>query len=78
MWFFTEPALLLSMDLITPPLWISLDIISDGKRYERIEDNGETVEEGRLIGRKLHEIAFDLIEEARQSLGIEDHYYNNN
>ncbi|WFN37734.1 hydroxymethylbilane synthase [Methanomicrobium antiquum] len=50
----------------------------DGKRYERIEDNGETVEEGRLIGRKLHEIAFDLIEEARQSLGIEDHYYNNN
>lgn len=42
----------------------------DGKRYERIEDNGDTVEEGRLVGKKLRSIAYDLIEEARVNLGI--------
>lgn len=42
----------------------------DGKRYQRIEDNGDSIEEGRLVGKKLREIAGDLIEEARQSLGI--------
>ncbi|MDD4126983.1 MAG: hydroxymethylbilane synthase [Methanomicrobium sp.] len=44
----------------------------DGKRYERIEDNGETAEEGRLVGQKLRSIAYDLIEEARLSLGINE------
>ncbi|KAF1078285.1 hydroxymethylbilane synthase [Methanogenium sp. MK-MG] len=42
----------------------------DGSRYERVEDNGDSVEEGRLIGRKLHNIGRDLIEEARQTLGL--------
>jgi len=42
----------------------------DGSRYERVEDNGDSVEEGRLIGRKLHTISWDLIEEARQALGL--------
>jgi hydroxymethylbilane synthase len=42
----------------------------DGKRTERIEDNGDTVEEGRLVGQKLRSIAYDLIEEARINLGI--------
>ncbi|MBP2132657.1 hydroxymethylbilane synthase [Methanomicrobium sp. W14] len=44
----------------------------DGKRYQRIEDNGETTEEGRLIGKKLKAMAYDLIEEARSELGITD------
>ncbi|WAI01431.1 hydroxymethylbilane synthase [Methanogenium organophilum] len=42
----------------------------DGNRYERVEDNGDSVEEGRLIGRKLKNISWDLIEEARQTLGL--------
>lgn len=42
----------------------------DGSRYERVEDNGDSVEEGRLIGRKLRNISWDLIEEARQALGL--------
>ena len=42
----------------------------DGSRYERIEDNGDSVEEARLIGKKLHTIGRDLIEEARQTLGL--------
>ncbi|WFN34939.1 hydroxymethylbilane synthase [Methanogenium sp. S4BF] len=42
----------------------------DGSRYERVEDNGDSVEEGRLIGRKLKHISWDLIEEARQTLGL--------
>jgi len=42
----------------------------DGSRYERVEDNGDSVEEGRLIGKKLHKISWDLIEEARQALGL--------
>jgi len=42
----------------------------DGTRWERIEDNGDSVSEGRLIGQKLHSIAFDLIEEARATLGV--------
>ncbi|WOF15890.1 hydroxymethylbilane synthase [Methanoplanus sp. FWC-SCC4] len=42
----------------------------DGKRWERIEDNGESIEEGHLIGQKLRGMASDLIEEARQNLGI--------
>jgi len=42
----------------------------DGKRWERIEDDGSSIEEGRLIGRKLRSIGYDIIEEARQSLGI--------
>ena len=42
----------------------------DGSRYERVEDNGDSVEEGRLIGKKLHNISWDLIEEARQALGL--------
>lgn len=44
----------------------------DGQRCERIEDNGETIEEGRLVGQKLRVIASDLIEEARLNLGIND------
>jgi len=40
----------------------------DGSRYERVEDNGDSVEEGRLIGKKLRKISWDLIEEARQTL----------
>ena len=42
----------------------------DGSRYERVEDNGDSVEEGRLIGRKMRKISWDLIEEARQALGL--------
>lgn len=42
----------------------------DGSRYERVEDNGDSVEEAHLIGRKLHKISWDLIEEARQALGL--------
>ncbi len=42
----------------------------DGSRYERVEDNGDSVEEGRLIGKKLKNISWDLIEEARQTLGL--------
>lgn len=42
----------------------------DGKRWERIEDDGSNIEEGRLIGQKLRSIGYDIIEEARQSLGI--------
>ncbi len=42
----------------------------DGSRYERIEDNGDSVEEGRLVGKKLRNIGWDLIEEARQTLGL--------
>jgi len=42
----------------------------DGTRWERIEDNGSSVSEGRLVGRKLHSIAYDLIEEARLTLGV--------
>jgi len=41
----------------------------DGTRWERIEDNGGSVLEGRMIGQKLHSIAYDLIEEARVTLG---------
>ncbi|NLO78661.1 MAG: hydroxymethylbilane synthase [Methanomicrobiales archaeon] len=42
----------------------------DGSRYERVEDNGDSVEEGRLAGKKLRNISWDLIEEARQTLGL--------
>lgn len=35
LWFFTGPALLLSMDFSTPPLWIALDKISAWERYVR-------------------------------------------
>lgn len=42
----------------------------DGTRWERIEDNGDSISEGRLIGEKLHSIAYDLIEEARLTLGV--------
>lgn len=42
----------------------------DGSRYERVEDNGDSVEEGRLVGKKLKNISWDLIEEARQTLGL--------
>jgi len=42
----------------------------DGKRWERIEDDGSSIEEGRLIGQKLRSIGYEIIEEARQSLGI--------
>jgi len=42
----------------------------DGSRYERVEDNGDSVEEGRLIGKKLRNLSWDLIEEARQTLGL--------
>ncbi len=42
----------------------------DGSRWERIEDNGDSISEGRLIGEKLHSIAYDLIEEARLTLGV--------
>lgn len=44
----------------------------DGSRYERVEDNGDSVEEGHLIGKKLHNISWDLIEEARKALGLPD------
>lgn len=44
----------------------------DGKRWERIEDDGSTVEEGRLIGRKLRSIGYEIIEEARISLGLKE------
>ena len=42
----------------------------DGSRYERAEDNGDSVAEGRLVGKKLRNISWDLIEEARQTLGL--------
>ena len=42
----------------------------DGSRYERVEDNGDSVEEGRYVGQKLKQISWDLIEEARQTLGL--------
>lgn len=42
----------------------------DGSRYERIEDAGGSEEEARLIGQKLKGLAFDLIEEAKESLGL--------
>lgn len=42
----------------------------DGSRWERIEDSGESVEEARMIGRKLAALAYDLIAEARATLGI--------
>jgi hydroxymethylbilane synthase len=42
----------------------------DGSRWERIEDNGEDMEEAREIGRKLRHIASDLIEEARATLRL--------
>ncbi|ADN36283.1 porphobilinogen deaminase [Methanolacinia petrolearia DSM 11571] len=42
----------------------------DGKRWERIEDDGSSVEEARLIGQKLRSIGYDIIEEARLSLGL--------
>jgi len=42
----------------------------DGSRYERIEDNGEDLMEARQIGRKLRELAYDLIDEAKAELGI--------
>ncbi|MBT8507732.1 porphobilinogen deaminase [Methanomicrobiaceae archaeon CYW5] len=42
----------------------------DGTRWERIEDNGDSVFEGRLIGQKLRSIAYDLIEDARLTLGV--------
>ncbi|MDE4907415.1 hydroxymethylbilane synthase [Methanogenium marinum] len=44
----------------------------DGSRYERVEDNGDSVAEGRLIGKKLKNISWDLIEEARQTLGLQE------
>ncbi|UUX92468.1 hydroxymethylbilane synthase [Methanoplanus endosymbiosus] len=43
----------------------------DGSRYERIEDGGGSPQEARFIGQKLKSLAFDLIEEARVSLGLE-------
>jgi len=43
----------------------------DGSRYERIEDAGGSAQEARFIGQKLRGLAFDLIEEARVSLGLE-------
>ena len=42
----------------------------DGSRYQRVEDNGDSVEEGRYVGQKLKQISWDLIEEARQTLGL--------
>lgn len=42
----------------------------DGSRYERIEDNGDSVEEARLIGQKLRAMAGDLIADAKSRLGI--------
>jgi hydroxymethylbilane synthase len=44
----------------------------DGKRWERIEDNGDSVELAREIGQKLHSIAYDLIEDARVKLGMDN------
>ncbi|NYT05577.1 MAG: hydroxymethylbilane synthase [Methanomicrobiales archaeon] len=43
----------------------------DGSRWQRIEDAAENEEEGRIIGRKLRALAFDLIEEARAYLGTQ-------
>lgn len=37
----------------------------DGSRYYRIEDNGEDLNECRVIGQKMRAEAYDLIEEAR-------------
>jgi hydroxymethylbilane synthase len=42
----------------------------DGSRWERIEDEGKTPDDGRVIGRKLRALAYDLIEEARAELGL--------
>ncbi|MBN1431602.1 MAG: hydroxymethylbilane synthase [Methanomicrobiaceae archaeon] len=42
----------------------------DGKRWERIEDDGSSIEEGRLIGQKLRSIGYEIIEEAKMSLGL--------
>jgi hydroxymethylbilane synthase len=42
----------------------------DGQRSERIEDNGDDPEVAREIGQKLRAMAWDIIEEARVSLGI--------
>ncbi len=44
----------------------------DGSRYQRVEDNGDSVEEGRYVGQKLKQISWDLIEEARQTLGLQN------
>ncbi len=44
----------------------------DGSRYERIEDSGNSVEDAREIGQKLRMIAFDLIEDARITLGVSE------
>jgi hydroxymethylbilane synthase len=44
----------------------------DGSRYERIEDSGNSVEDAREIGEKLRMIAYDLIEDARLSLGVSE------
>lgn len=42
----------------------------DGSRWERIEDSGESVDEARMIGRKLAALAEDLIAEAQSTLGV--------
>jgi hydroxymethylbilane synthase len=42
----------------------------DGSRWERIEDNGDTIDEAKLIGQKLRGMAYELIEEARMTLGL--------
>ncbi|KQC03247.1 MAG: porphobilinogen deaminase [Methanoculleus sp. SDB] len=42
----------------------------DGSRWERIEDEGKTPDDGRIIGKKLRALAYDLIEEARAELGL--------
>ena len=42
----------------------------DGKVQQRIEDNVSSVEDAHAIGQKLKVIAADLIEDARQKLGI--------
>ena len=42
----------------------------DGRRTERIEDDVQSIEQARSLGRELHKKAKDLIDDAHQKLGV--------
>jgi len=42
----------------------------DGTRWERIEDNGEDIDDARFIGQKLRGMGYSIIKEAKAELGL--------
>jgi len=42
----------------------------DGTRWERIEDNGEDIDDARFIGQKLRGMGYSIIEEAKAELRL--------